>query len=203
MSVKEKFYKATLKKTTTFLTKIILIYLLLTSIAYADLKKDLINKLILTETLTFDFIQKIDEKEEIGNCFIKYPLLIKCNYQNNKQKTLVSNGKTVAVIKKKYKKIYYYPLKSTPLFIILDKKKILNLMTSNEPSKIGSDIVEFEFIDKKSNKLKIFFDKNTLDLKGWKTKDAYSNNVSFIISNLKTNNQIIDDFFKIPKENDL
>jgi len=203
MSVKEKFYKATLKKKTTFLTKIILIYLLLTSIAYADLKKDLINKLILTETLTFDFIQKIDEKEEIGNCFIKYPLLIKCNYQNNKQKTLVSNGKTVAVIKKKYKKIYYYPLKSTPLFIILDKEKILNLMTSNEPSKIGSNIVEFEFIDKKSNKLKIFFDKNTLDLKGWKTKDAYSNNVSFIISNLKTNNQIIDDFFKIPKENDL
>ena len=203
MSVKEKFYKATLKKKTTFLTKIILIYLLLTSIAYADLKKDLINKLILTETLTFDFIQKIDEKEEIGNCFIKYPLLIKCNYQNNKQKTLVSNGKTVAVIKKKYKKIYYYPLKSTPLFIILDKKKILNLMTSNEPSKIGSNIVEFEFIDKKSNKLKIFFDKNTLDLKGWKTKDAYSNNVSFMISNLKTNNQIIDDFFKIPKENDL
>ena len=203
MSVKEKFYKATLKKKTTFLTKIILIYLLLTSIAYADLKKDLINKLILTETLTFDFIQKIDEKEEIGSCFIKYPLLIKCNYQNNKQKTLVSNGKTVAVIKKKYKKICYYPLKSTPLFIILDKKKILNLMTSNEPSKIGSNIVEFEFIDKKSNKLKIFFDKNTLDLKGWKTKDAYSNNVSFIISNLKTNNQIIDDFFKIPKENDL
>ena len=203
MSVKEKSYKPPFKKKITFLAKIILVYLLLTNIAYADLKKDLINKLISTETLTFDFIQNVDEKEEIGNCFIKYPLLIKCNYQNNKQKILVSNGKTVAIIKKKYKKIYYYPLKSTPLFIILDKKKILNFMTNNEPSKIGSDIVEFEFIDKKSNKLKIFFDKNTLDLRGWKTKDAYSNNVSLIINNLKTNNQIIDDFFKIPKENDL
>ena len=203
MSVKEKSYKPPFKKKITFLAKIILFYLLLANIAYADLKKDLINKLISTETLTFDFIQNVDEKEEIGNCFIKYPLLIKCNYQNNKQKILVSNGKTVAIIKKKYKKIYYYPLKSTPLFIILDKKKILNFMTNNEPSKIGSDIVEFEFIDKKSNKLKIFFDKNTLDLRGWKTKDAYSNNVSFIINNLKTNNQIIDDFFKIPKENDL
>ncbi len=203
MSVKEKSYKPPFKKKITFLAKIILVYLLLTNIVYADLKKDLINKLISTETLTFDFIQNVDEKEEIGNCFIKYPLLIKCNYQNNKQKILVSNGKTVAIIKKKYKKIYYYPLKSTPLFIILDKKKILNFMTNNEPSKIGSDIVEFEFIDKKSNKLKIFFDKNTLDLRGWKTKDAYSNNVSFIINNLKTNNQIIDDFFKIPQENDL
>ena len=48
-----------------------------------------------------------------------------------------------------------------------------------------------------------FFDKTSLELKGWQTEDSYSNNVSFIISNLKTNNQIIDDFFKIPKENDL
>ena len=47
------------------------------------------------------------------------------------------------------------------------------------------------------------FDKNTLNLKGWKTKDSYSNNVSFIINNLKINNQIADSFFKIQKEEDL
>jgi len=203
MLVKEKFYKLILAIKLIFITKIILVYLLLTNTVYADLKKNLINKLIFTKTLTFDFKQKINEKEEIGNCFIKYSLLIKCNYQNIKQKTLISNGKTVAIIKKKYKKIYYYPLKSTLLFIILDKEKILNLIKNNKPSKINLNIVEFEFIDKKSNKLKIFFDKNTLELKGWETKDSYSNNVTFIISNLKINNQIIDDFFQIPKESDL
>ena len=68
---------------------------------------------------------------------------------------------------------------------------------------VNSSIIEFEFIDKKSNKLKIFFDKNSLEFKGWKTKDAYSNNVSFIISNLQTNKIIEDEFFKIPKEEDL
>ena len=47
------------------------------------------------------------------------------------------------------------------------------------------------------------FDKNTSEFKGWVTKDAYSNNVSFLINNLIINNQIIDDFFKIPKEKDL
>ena len=51
--------------------------------------------------------------------------------------------------------------------------------------------------------MKILFDKNSLDLKGWQTKDAYSNDVSFIINNLKINNQIVDDFFKIPREEDL
>ena len=59
------------------------------------------------------------------------------------------------------------------------------------------------FIDKKNNEVKILFDKNSLEFKGWKTKDAYSNNVSFEIFNLKVNNQIVDDFFKIPSEKDL
>ena len=128
---------------------------------------------------------------------------MKCNYKNAKQKILISNGKTVAIIKKKYKKIYYYPLKSTPLFTILQKEKIINLIKNSAPTKIDSKIIEFEFIDKKLNKLKILFDKNTLELNGWETKDSYSNNVSFMIINLITNNQIVDDFFKIPQESDL
>ena len=186
-----------------FFLNIFLIYLLSISISPADIKNSIINKLTETKTLTFSFKQKISDKEEMGNCFIKYPLLMKCNYQNLKQKTVISNGKTVAVIKKKYKKIYYYPIKATPLFFILKKEKIINLIRKNKPTKINSSLIEFEFIDKKTNRIKILFDKNSLEFKGWETKDAYSNNVSFIISNLKTNNQIIDDFFKIPKEEDL
>ena len=186
-----------------FLFNIFFIYLFLVSITFADLQKNLINKLTATQTLSFNFKQKIADKEEIGNCFIKYPLLMKCNYQNLKQKTIISNGKKVAVIKKKYKKIYSYPIKSTPLFFILQKDKIINLIKKTQPIKVNSNLIKFEFIDKKTNKVKIFFDKNSLEFKGWETKDAYSNKVSFIIDNLKTNNQIMDDFFKIPKEEDL
>nr|ABZ06588.1 putative Outer membrane lipoprotein carrier protein LolA [uncultured marine microorganism HF4000_097M14] len=186
-----------------FLLNIFFIYLFSAGVSSADLQKDLINKLTAIKTLSFDFKQKISDKEEIGNCFIKYPLLMKCNYQNLKQKTIISNGKTVAIIKKKYKKIYYYPIKSTPLFFILKKEKIINLIRKNLPTEINAGLIEFEFIDQKTNKVKILFDKNSLEFKGWKTKDVYSNNVSFTINNLKINNQIIDDFFKIPKEEDL
>ena len=186
-----------------FLFQIIFIYIFSIGTTYGDLQKDLINKLVLTKTLSFDFKQKIAEKEEIGNCYIKYPLLMKCNYKNSKQKSIIANGKTIVVFKKKYKKIYYYPLKSTPLFIILQKDKILNLVQNNKPTKIDLNTIQFEFIDEKFNKLKIIFDKKTLEFKGWETKDSYSNNVNFIISNLKTNNQIVDNFFKIPKESDL
>ncbi|SVE14133.1 uncharacterized protein METZ01_LOCUS466987 [marine metagenome] len=192
-----------MKKKLIFLFQIIFIYILFLSISFADLQKNLINKITATKTLSFNFKQNIAEKVEFGNCYIKYPLLMKCIYQNLKQKSVISNGKTVAIIKKKYKKIYYYPIRTTPLFIILKKEKILHLIRNSKPTKIDSSIIEFELIEKKSNKLKIFFDENSLEFKGWKTKDAYSNDVSFIIYDLKTNEIIEDEFFEIPKEEDL
>jgi len=192
-----------LAKKSFFLLSIFFICSFSVSVKSADLQKNLINKLTAIKTLSFDFKQKISDKEEIGICFIKYPLLMKCNYQNLKQKTIISNGKTVAIIKKKYKKIYRYPIKSTPLFFILKKEKIINLIRKNQPTEINSNFIEFEFIDQKKNKVKVLFDKNSLEFRGWKTKDSYSNDVSFTINNLRTNNQIIDNFFKIPKEEDL
>ena len=186
-----------------FLLKIFFLYLISINIVLADLQKNLINKLTATQTLTFDFKQKIEDKEETGNCFIKYPLLMKCNYKNLKEKTIISNGKTVAIVKKKYKKIYLYPIKSTPLFFILTKEKVIGLIRKTNPIEINSNLVGFTFVDKKTNKVKILFDKTSLELKGWETKDAYSNKVTFEINNLIINNQILDNFFKIPQEKDL
>jgi outer membrane lipoprotein-sorting protein len=192
-----------LTKKIFFLLKIFFLFFLSINIVLADLQKNLINKLTATQTLTFDFKQKIADKEEIGNCFVKYPLLMKCNYKNSKGKTIISNGKTVAIIKKKYKKIYLYPIKSTPLSFILEKEKIIDLIRKSNPPELNSDLIGFIFADKKKNKVKMLFDKNSLELKGWETNDAYSNKVNFEINNLIINNQIVDDFFKIPQEKDL
>ena len=183
--------------------KTIIVTFAYTNITFASTQENLIKNLTLTKTLSFNFKQKIEGEEETGNCFIKYPLLMKCNYNNLKQKSIISNGKTVAIIKKKYKKIYYYPIKTTPLFTILDKEKILNIIKNNKPTRINSGIFEFEFVDKKLNKLIIFFDQKNLNLKGWKTKDAYSNEVIFLITNLIINDEFTEDLFKIPYEKDL
>ena len=120
--------------------------------------------------------------------------------QKSKRKIIISNGKTVAIIKKKYKKIYLYPVKSTPLFFILKKEKIIEMVRKTEPTKIGIKLIEFMFIDKKKNEIKILFDKETLALNGWETKDAYSNDVSFKINDLVINNQIVDNFLKYLKK---
>ena len=79
----------------------------------------------------------------------------------------------------------------------------MNLIKNYEPSSIDSSVIEYELIENNSNKLKIFFDKNSLELSGWKTIDAYSNEVTFFITNIKKNILIKNEIFKIPREEDL
>jgi len=191
-----------LKKKINLISCSLLLYLFLTNFSQANFQEKLISKYKTINTLSFDFTQKIGEKIEHGNCFIKYPLLMKCVYPK-KKKSIITNGKRFAIVKKRYKKIYYYPLKKTPLFYLLKKENILNVIQNYEPSLINSNIIVYELIDNNSNKLNVIFDKNSLELSGWKTKDAYSNEVSFSIKNVIKNIKIEDKFFKIPREEDL
>ena len=68
---------------------------------------------------------------------------------------------------------------------------------------MNNDIIEYELTDSNSNKINIFFDKNSLLLSGWKTIDAYANEVDFLIKNIETNVFVENKIFKIPKEEDL
>ncbi len=189
-------------KKINFILTIFAFCIFLASIAKGNIQINLLNKYNKVNTLYFDFTQKIGDKIEFGNCHIKYPLLMKCEYPK-KNKTIISNGKKLAIIKKRYKKIYFYPLKKTPLFYLLNKENILNLIKNYEPKIITKKIIEYELKDNNSSTLNIFFDKNSLDLAGWKTIDSYSNEVNFLIKNIKTNILIKNEIFKIPHQENL
>ena len=181
---------------------IIFFQLFFINYSQADVQEKLLKKYKTINTLHFDFTQNIGDKVEFGDCYIKYPLLMKCYYPK-KKKSIISNGKRFVIVKKRYKKIYSYPLKKTPLFYLLDKKNILNVIQNYDPIFTSSDLIKYELTDNNLNKLNIFFDKNSLNLLGWKTIDAYANEVSFLIRNIETNILIKEDFFKIPREEDL
>ena len=181
---------------------IIFFQLFFINYSQADVQEKLLKKYKTINTLHFDFTQNIGDKVEFGDCYIKYPLLMKCYYPK-KKKSIISNGKRFVIVKKRYKKIYSYPLKKTPLFYLLDKKNILNVIQNYDPTFTSSDLIKYELTDDNLNKLNIFFDKNSLNLLGWKTIDAYANEVSFLIRNIETNILIKEDFFKIPREEDL
>ena len=95
----------------------------------AEIKKKIIQNLIETQNLDFKFEQNINGKIENGNCTIEYPKKIFCEYARSNNKILVSNGKSLVI--KTRTSYYRYPLKKTPLNLILDKnfliKKFMNL----------------------------------------------------------------------------
>ena len=191
-----------MKKKINFVLLTILSYLFFTTISLANFQENLINKYKKINTLSFDFTQKVGDKTEFGNCYIKYPLLMKCEYPK-KKKSIIANNKRFAVIKRRHKKIYQYSLKKTPLFFLLNKESILNIIKNYEPTLTNLDQIEYKLSDNNSNEISIFFDKNSLELLGWKTIDSYSNQVDFIIKNIKTNVLIENKIFEIPKEEDL
>ena len=190
-----------MKKKYHLLIKILIIFSVLSNSVYAELKDELIKKIQDTNTLSFKFKQNIANKIETGDCIIKYPKLIKCDYNDSYKKRLISNGKTLAIIQRKYKKIFYYPLSTTPLHFILDKKLLVDFINNNE-AVVDSLLIKYEILEK-DKKFIIFFDKNTLNLKGWKTEDIYKNTVNFSITNLKINIPVDNNLFKIPAANNL
>ena len=71
------------------LKKIFLIFFFLLNIveySNASVKDKIINNLIKTENLTFEFKQTINEKTEEGNCIIEYPKKLFCSYNNINKK---------------------------------------------------------------------------------------------------------------------
>ena len=201
MLEKGKFYKKKINKKITLY--ILFFYLFSTNLSYSNNQQKLVKNLEEIKTLSFNFKQYIGDKVENGTCYIKYSFLLKCNYNNIKKKIIISNGKTVAIIKKKYKKIYRYPLKATALYFILDKKKILDSIRSGKSNSENLDFLEYNIQIKKKNKFTIFFDKKSLNLIGWQTKDRYANDVIVSINNLKINIPIDKKKFLIPKEEEL
>ena len=51
------------------------------------------------------------------------------------------------------------------------------------------------------NKITVFFDKKKLELKGWKIKDQYNNNINFSLNIVAKNDSYKRGTFKVPEIN--
>ena len=167
---------------------------------FASTKEKIISQMHLTNNLSFSFIQNIDAKNENGKCIIKYPKKIWCEYDNYNKKIVVSNGKSL-VIKTKNKGSYYrYSLSKTPLFFLLDKEYLISKMSTLELKIIDNEFLNFTFFEN-NNEIDIFFDKESLYLMGWRTKDIYQNLTITLISSVKINQKIDNKIFILPNNN--
>ena len=168
--------------------------------AKASLKEKIILNLENTNNLSFNFEQTINNKKEKGNCIIEYPKKIYCLYNNFNKKIMVSNGKSLVIKNQTNNQYYRYPLKRTPLELILDKNYLINQIKNVEGRIVDNKYFNFTIVNN-DNKINIFFDNQTLNLIGWQTEDIYQNLVITFMSKIKVNQKIDKNVFKLPQMN--
>ena len=163
--------------------------------AIGSIKDNIIQNLKEIENVKFNFEQNINGKIESGICTIKYPKKIFCEYILDNKKILVSNGKSLVI--KTLNSYYIYPLKKTPLNLILDKNFLIYNIEKLEEEILDDKLVNFKMYQDE-NEINLFFDKKNFDLVGWQTRDIYQNLSITYINSLKKNDEIIDSVFKLP-----
>tara|TARA_B110001454_G_scaffold169883_1_gene160306 strand:+ start:558 stop:1112 length:555 start_codon:yes stop_codon:yes gene_type:complete len=167
--------------------------------AQASIKEKIISKLQETNNLSFNFKQTIDEKNENGNCIIKYPKKIYCKYNNINKKIIVSNGKSLIIKNRNSGISYLYPLSKTPLEFLLDKNYLISKIENLEFRDINNKYINFTILEN-NNEINIFFDKKKFNLIGWQIQDIYQNLTITYISSIKTNQKIDEKKFILPKK---
>jgi outer membrane lipoprotein-sorting protein len=176
---------------------LIFIFFILISNSKAETKEQIIENLQNIENLKFKFEQNINGKIENGICTIEYPKKIYCKYVKN-NKILVSNGKSLVI--KTETSFYRYSLKKTPLNLILDKRFLIKKINFLEENIIDKNLINFTIIEN-DNEIDVFFDIETFNLVGWKTRDIYQNTNITYLSSIEKNKEITKDLFKIPSQN--
>ena len=178
---------------------IIFIFCIISSTAFSSIKNNIINNLMSTKNLSFDFEQNTNGKVELGTCVIEYPKKIYCAYNLKNKKKLVSNGKSL-VIKTNNGSYYRYSISKTPLDYILDKKILINEIKKSKERIINDKLINFT-IYKDGNEINIFFDKKSFELIGWQTLDIYQNlNITYL-SSIEKNQKLSKNLFKLPSQN--
>jgi outer membrane lipoprotein-sorting protein len=167
---------------------------------FSSIKEKIISQMKLTNNLTFNFIQTIDNKNENGRCVIEYPKKIWCAYDNSNKKIIVSNGKSLVIKTINNGSYYRYPLRKTPLIFLLDKEYLISKMKNLEPREIDNKYLNFRIFEN-GNEINVFFDKKNLNLIGWQTEDIYQNLTTTFISSVRINQKINNKIFILPKNN--
>ena len=189
MLVNEKFFKK--------IFSISIVLLISTNLAASE-KDRIISGLNSLNSLEFTFNQLINEKKEKGTCLLQFPGKLKCNYFDDKKKELIINNKRLAITQKRYNKTYYYPISKSPFLNILYKDKLLEIVKSGKLD-LSARIIKLVYLGE--NEITVFFDKKTLDLKGWQIVDQYNNNINFSLKIVAKNEVFKKGTFKIPEMN--
>ena len=159
--------------------------LFFTTTSHSKIIDNIAKNLMETENISFIFSQKTGEIVEEGTCIIVFPKKMKCTYISDDGKEFYVKNNDAAIIKHKYKIKYNYRITNTPFNVILDKNLLLDkIYQVNNVTVVGDDIIA-QILLTNGNDLKVIFDQNSKNLKGWETTSMDQKKVVFRINEVR------------------
>ncbi|WP_162841529.1 LolA family protein [Salaquimonas pukyongi] len=172
----------------------------------ADIRADTLQALrehyARVPTMKGEFLQFGPKGEQSSGTFaIKRPGKVRFDYEAPSPIEVVSNGLAVMVINNKLKTFDSYPLKNTPLKLLLDDqlnigdKAILDVQVNGELTTVvlgdkqifGDSIITLQF------------ESETFELRQWTIKDAQGKETSVSVFNVENNVKLSNRMFQINK----
>lgn len=174
--------------------------------SFADLKSDTLAALrqhyTNVPTMKGEFLQFGPTGDQSGGEFsIKRPGKVRFDYEDPSPVEVVSNGLAVMVINKKLKTFDTYPLKNTPLKLLLDDKLDIS-EESIIDVQVSDDVTTIVMGDKQifgNSVITLLFEPETFALRQWTIKDAQGKETSVMVFNVEDNVKISDREFRINK----
>ena len=153
-------------------------------------------------TMTGEFLQFGPQGNQSSGTFaIKRPGKVRFDYEDPSPVEVVSNGLAVMIVNNKLKTFDSYPLKNTPLKLLLDDElqidtdAVIDVMQSE-------DLTTIVLGDKQlfgNSVITLLFEPETFELRQWTIKDAQGKETSVMVFNVEDNVELSNRLFQINK----
>jgi outer membrane lipoprotein-sorting protein len=181
--------------------------LLISAPASAATLADVGNALAATTTMTADFTQTAaNGAKSEGRMQLKRPGRIRFDYGKSVPYLVVADGRTLSFVDYQVAQVSQWPIRSTPLGVLLDPKadlaRIARVVPAGDSPMPGVVTVLAEDPKKpEQGRIMFFLARDAaapggLKLTGWRVTDAQDNLVTVTLSNVRLNVPIADSGFR-------
>lgn len=155
------------------------------------------------KTMMGEFVQLSPDGNQVaGKFFLSRPGKLRFNYEKPSTVRVISDGKNLAVGNQKLKTWSLYPLRTTPLKLLLSNK--IDLKSKTIKSVVETDALTTIVMGNKSvfgnSTITMMFDPKTYELLQWTIKDAQGKDTTVMIFNTQSGIKFANSVFRVPYE---
>jgi outer membrane lipoprotein-sorting protein len=153
------------------------------------------------KTMMGEFVQLSPDGNQIaGKFFISRPGKLRFNYEKPSPVRVISDGRNLAVGNQKLKTWSLYPLRTTPLKLLLSEK--IDLGSKTVKSVTQTDSLTTIVMGNKTifgnSTITMMFDPESYELRQWTIKDAQGKDTTVMIFNTETDVKFAKSVFRVP-----